>query len=182
VVDKYDPTKPDGTVLAQSAVSGSTSRIELTVARSEVVSYLADQSPVSGYWGSSTQAVTISGATYAHSVSTDVCGYNSGSAVEYNLGRNYQTFSATAGLGDSSKDSTAVVLVEIFADGRKVSSQSVSYGQPFPITADMTDVLRMKIQWQPTSCNKSNGEASLALGSAKLLGLPGRVPLATPTP
>ncbi|HJW00585.1 MAG TPA: protein kinase [Arthrobacter sp.] len=182
VLDKYDASKPDGTVLAQAPVSGSTSRIELTVARSEVVAYLADQSPVNGRWESSSQAATISGTTYAHSVATEVCGYNGGSAVEYNLGRNYQTFNATAGLGDASEDSTAVVLVEVFADGRKVSSQSVTYGQAFPITADMTDVLRMKIQWQPTSCNKSSGEASLALGSAKLLGLPGRVPVATPTP
>jgi hypothetical protein len=182
VLDKYDASKPDGTVLAQAPVSGSASRIELTVARSEVVAYLADQAPVSGSWYGSSQAATISGTTYAHSVATEVCGYNNGSAVEYNLGRNYQTFNATAGLGDASEDSTAVVLVEVFADGRKVSSQSVTYGQAFPITADMTDVLRMKIQWQPTSCNKSSGEAALALGSAKLLGLPGRVPVATPTP
>lgn len=182
VLDKYDASKPDGTVLAQAPVSGSTSRIELTVARSEVVAYLADQTPVSGRWDSSSQAATISGTTYAHSVATEVCGYNDGAAVEYNLGRNYQTLNATAGLGDTSEDSTAVVLVEVFADGRKVSSQSVTYGQAFPITADMTDVLRMKIQWQPTSCNKSSGEATLALGSAKLLGLPGRVPVATPTP
>ncbi|WP_426987693.1 protein kinase domain-containing protein [Pseudarthrobacter sp. Y6] len=182
VVDKYDATKPDGTVLAQAAVTGSTSRVELTVARSEVVAYLADQAPVSGSWRSSSQAATISGTTYAHSIATDVCGYNSGASVEYNLGRNYQTFNATAGLGDGSEDSTAVVLVEVFADGRKVSSQSVVYGQAFPITADMTDVLRMKIQWQPTSCNKSSGEASLALGSAKLLGLPGRAPVPTTAP
>lgn len=182
VLDKYDATKPDGTVLAQAPVSGSTSRIELTVARSEVVAYLADQTPVNGRWGNFDPAATISGTTYAHSVAAEVCGYNSGESVEYNLGRNYQTFNATAGLGDSSEDSTAVVLVEVFADGRKVSSQSVTYGQAFPINADMTDVLRMKIQWQPTSCDKSSGEASLALGSAKLLGLPGRVPVATPTP
>lgn len=182
VLDKYDVTKPDGTVLAQAPVSGSTSRIELTVARSEVVAYLADQAPVTGRWSLSEGAATISGTTYAHSVATEVCGYNSGESVEYNLGRNYQTFNASAGLGDSSEDSTAVVLVEVFADGRKVSSQSVTYGQAFPINADMTDVLRMKIQWQPTSCNKSSGEASLALGSAKLLGIPGRVPVATPTP
>ena len=183
VLDKYDASKPDGTVLAQAPVAGSTSRVELTVARSEVIAYLADQTPVSGDWDSSYDpAANISGTTYAHSVATAVCGYNSGKSVEYNLGRNYQTFNATAGLGDNSKDSTAVVLVEVFADGRKVSSQSVTYGQAFPITADMTDVLRMKIQWQPTSCNKSVGSANLALGSAKLLGLPGRVPVATPTP
>lgn len=181
VVDKYDATKPDGTVLAQSAVAGSTSRIELTVARSEVVAYLADQTPVSGRWGNFDPAASISGTTYAHSVAAQTCGYNSGESVEYNLGRNYQTFNATAGLGDSSQDSSAVVLVEVFADGRKVSSQSVTYGKAFPIDADMTDVLRMKIQWQPTSCNKNNGSANLALGSAKLLGLPGRVPVATPT-
>ena len=181
VVDKYDATKPDGTVLAQAGVSGSTSRIELTVARSEVVAYLADEKPVSGSWVDSSLAVTISGTTYPHGVTTTVCDYGTGSAVEYNLGRNYQTFSATAGMGDSSEDSAAVALVEVFADGRKVSSQSVAYGQTVPITADMTDVLRMKIQWQDTTCGK-NGYATLALGSAKLLGLPGRVPVATPTP
>lgn len=181
VVDKYDATKPDGTVLAQALVAGSSSRVELTVARSEVVAYLADTKPVSGSWSNNSTAVTISGMTHAHSVSTTVCGYASGTSVEYNLGRNYQTVTAIAGMGDSSEDSSAVVLLEVFADGRKVSSQSVAYGQSIPITADMTDVLRMKIQWQATACGKT-GEATLALGAAKLLGLPGRVPVATPTP
>jgi hypothetical protein len=181
VVDKYDVSKPDGTVLAQAAVSGSSSLIELTVARSEVVSYLSDQKPVSGSWTDSASAVTISGTTYAHSVNSTVCDYGSGGAVEYNLGRNYQTFTANAGMDDSSEDSAAVALVEVFADGRKVFSQSVTYGQAIPITADMTDVLRMKIQWQDTTCGKS-GRAFLALGGAKLLGLPGRAPVSTPTP
>jgi serine/threonine-protein kinase len=181
VVDKFDNSKPDGTVLAQAPVSGSTSRVELTVARSEVISYLSDQKPVSGSWTDSSSAVTISGATHAHSVSTTICNYGSGSAVEYNLGRNYQTFTATAGLEDSSEDSAAVALVEVFADGRKVSSQSVVYGQPVTISADMSDVLRMKIQWQDTTCGKS-GYATLAFGGARVLGLPGRVPVPTPTP
>ena len=181
VVDKFDNSKLDGTVLAQAPVSGSTSRVELTVARSEVISYLSDQKPVSGSWTDSSSAVTISGTTHAHSVSTTICNYGPASAVEYNLGRNYQTFTATAGLEDSSEDSAAVALVEVFADGRKVSSQSVVYGQPVPISADMTDVLRMKIQWQDTTCGKS-GYATLAFGGARVLGLPGRVPVPTPTP
>lgn len=181
VLDKYDATKPDGTVLAQTPVAGTTSRIELTVARSEVITYLADEKPVSGSWGDNSKAVTISGLNYAHSVTTRVCSYSDGGAVEYNLGRNYQTFQASAGLEDSSEDSASVVLVEVFADGRKVSTQSVAYGTAIPITADMTDVLRMKIQWQSTTCGKT-GDANLALGGAKLLGVPGRVPVATPTP
>lgn len=181
VVDKFDSSKPDGTVLGQTPVDGASNRVELTVARSEVVAYLADETPVSGQWQSNESAVKISGNTFAHSVSTDVCYYNDGSTIEYNLGRNYQTFEASAGLEDSSENSDAVVLVEVFADGRKVSSQSVVYGKAIAIKADMTDVLRMKIQWQNTSCG-DKGRASLALGGAKLLGLPGRVPVTTPSP
>jgi hypothetical protein len=57
----------------------------------------------------------------------------------------------------------------------------VVYGQPVTISADMSDVLRMKIQWQDTTCGKS-GYATLAFGGARVLGLPGRVPVPTPTP
>lgn len=176
VVNKYDADIADGTVLSQYPEAGQVmgTDVELTVARSEVIAYLEDESPVFGDAGGF-GAAKISGETYAHSMETSVCGYSSSNSVEYNLGRKYASFSATAGISDDSADSSAVVLLEVFADGRKVSTQSVTYGKPFTVTADMTDALRMKIQWQATSCAEdSSSGTNLALGEAKLLGHPGK--------
>lgn len=184
VLDKFDTSVADGTVLSQYPEAGQLLGIdvELTVARSEVIAYLEDQSPVSGDAGSF-EAAKISGDTYAHSMEIPVCGYSSSNSVEYNLGRKYASFSATAGIADDSADSSAVVLLEVFADGRKVSTQSVTYGTPFTVTADMTDALRMKIQWQATSCDKDASSGTyLALGEAKLLGRPGKAPVESALP
>lgn len=184
VKDKYDISSADGTVLSQFPESGQYLGVdvELTVARSEVTAYLEDQSPVSGDAGSF-EAAKISGETYAHSMEAPVCGYSSSDSVEYNLGRKYASFSATAGIADDSADSSAVVLLEVFADGRKVSTQSVTYGKPFTVTADMTDALRMKIQWQATSCDKDLSSGTyLALGEAKLVARPGKAPVESALP
>ena len=183
-VDQYDPTKTDGTIVAQNPLAGSTpgGSVQLTVARSAVISYLNDLNPVAGHW-SQTTSIAISGKTYAHSASSQVCDYSSEEpgTVEYNLGRNYRTFKATAGISDDAANSSATVLLEVFADGRRVYSGTITYGQAFTVTADMTDVLRMKIQWQPSNCTRE-GSADLALGEARIEGLPGQVPIATPTP
>lgn len=185
IVDKYDTSVPDGTVLSQIPEAGwfTPSEVELTVARSAVISYLDDLKPVAGGWSDS-GAVLISGQSYPHAVASRVCSGSSGATVEYNLGRNYESFTATAGIVDDASDSAAVVLLEVFADGRQVSTQTITYGKPFAVTADMSGVLRMKIQWQETTCAKDDysGSTELALGDAKLQGIPGKVPVESPAP
>ncbi|MBT8162583.1 MULTISPECIES: protein kinase [Arthrobacter] len=183
VTDKFDPSSPDGTVLTQDPQPGtdlSTLGImKVTVSRSAITTYLADQSAVNGSMSSG--SANISGVAYPHSLSATFCDYSpEGASVEYNLGRNYQTFAATAGVSDDSQSNSSTVLVEVFADGRKVSSQTVSYGQAFPINVDMTNVLRLKIQWQGATCGK-DGRASLVVGDARILGAPGVVPMPTST-
>lgn len=181
-IDQLDESQPDGTVLAQQPLEGEelSDEVELTIARSAVISYLSDLEPVNGSWEEHA-AVDISGATYAFGTGVEICrfGPDDPRTVEYNLGRNYRNLSAVAGLADDSENSSATVLVEVFADGRKVYSQTVSYGQPFDINTDMTDVLRMKIQWQPIDCE--GGSAQLALGEARVEGVPGVVPSPRPT-
>lgn len=183
VTDKYDPSSPDGTVLTQDPKSGtdlSTLGImKVTIARSAITNYLADQRSVSG--NISSGSATVSGVAYPHSLYASFCEWGTGGgSVEYNLGRNYQTFAATAGVADDSRSNASTALLEVFADGRKVYSQTVSYGQPFPINVDMTNVLRLKIQWQGATCAK-DGQASLVVGDARILGAPGVVPMPTST-
>lgn len=183
VTDKYDPSSPDGTVLTQDPTPGtdlSTLGImKVSVARSAVTNYLADQQAVNGYIRAG--SATVSGVAYPHSLYTSFCdGGTGGAFVEYNLGRNYQTFAATAGVADDSHSNASTALLEVFADGRKVYSQTVSYGQAFPINVDMTNVLRLKIQWQGATCAK-DGEAELVVGDARILGAPGVVPMPTST-
>lgn len=186
VTDSFEPARPDGTVLTQQPAAGTPlstmGTMKVTVARSAVSTYLTDLKPVGGSWDSQT-VKAISGVTYPHAVSAGFYCWNSGGdAVEYNLSRNYQTFEATAGIADDSASSGGTALVEVFADGRKLYSQTVAYGQPFPISVDMTDVLRLKIQWQSLGCGADkNGHASVVLGDARVLGAPGKVPQPTPS-
>ena len=104
--------------------------------------------------------------------------------VEYDLGKGYRQFVANVGIGDQASDSTIPASLEIFTDGRQVSTTSVSYGQLYPVTVDLSGVLRLKIEWQEVlpSGRCSDDTNQLVLGSAALLGLPGEVPSDTPSP
>ena len=69
---------------------------------------------------------------------------------------------------------------EVFADGRRVYGTNVHFGQPTKATVDVTDVLRLKVQWQVITGDLSRcGVDALTLGQPELLGLPGEVPQST---
>jgi hypothetical protein len=74
--------------------------------------------------------------------------------------------------------------LEIYADGRRVFSNTIQFGTPTPVAVDLTGVLRLSIQWQMLKdtgyqCDNSN---LLTLGEAELLGLPGEVPTTSASP
>jgi serine/threonine-protein kinase len=155
--------------------------MKLTVARQPVLAYLDGLKPVSGEWNTVGPAA-LSGKVYPHSVGNSAYACYTGESVEYNLSRGYRRLVATTGIDDNGEDSALRVLVEVFADGRRVLATTIRYGKTTPIAVDVTGVLRLKVQWQPTGGSSSCGSDVIALGDARLLGLPGEVPEPTETP
>ncbi|HJP73064.1 MAG TPA: protein kinase [Pseudonocardiaceae bacterium] len=190
-VDTIDASQQDNTVVSQDPAAGQplNGTMQLTVARQPVTVYL-DTLPTLGNNNGSWQdgdSGTVAGKTYTNALlgrlDTGGCG-GSPQYVEYDLGKGYRQLVTSVGIGDSGSDSSVPVNLEIFTDGRQVSTTSISYGQMYPIKVDLSGVLRLRIEWQEvlpaTNCSDNTDE--LVLGSAALLGLPGEVPSDTPTP
>lgn len=182
-VDKLDEQAVDGTVLAQKPKAGEPlgDAVSVTVARQPVTAYVDEMTAISGELGSGPMDVT--GKSMPHAMSSGICGNNSPASASYDLGKHYRRLMATLGQADNSTLSTAVGLVEIFADGRKVFAQNVPFGKTVKLDVDVTDVLRLDVKWRGTNCvNDWNSDsATLVFGDLRLLGVPGEVPIPEPT-
>jgi len=182
-VDKLDEASVDGMVLAQNPKQGEPlgDTVEVTVARQPVTAYLDEMTAISGELQAGPMDVT--GKTLPHAMSAGICAYSNPSISSYDLGKHYKRLLATLGQADNSTLTTAVGLVEIFADGRKVFAHNVTFGKILPLDVDVTDVLRLEVKWRGTNCvdNGSSESATLVFGDLRLLGVPGEVPSPSPT-
>lgn len=181
VVEQVDDQSPDGTVLSQEPNAGErvNNSAKLVVARPAVTVYLDSVEPTSGRWGTQGRTFTVgmAGKQYLHSLGASTSRYcSSGWSVEYNLSKGYRRLVATAGIGDDAEDSEVKVQLEIFADGRLLTSSPVELGNVVDLDLDITNALRLRIQWVVTSGSATCGNNIFALGDAKLLGLAGEVP------
>ena len=184
-VDKIDATAADGTVIEQDPAAGAAigGTVKLTVAHQAQLVYLDSVHPASGEWNSGVQNTNIAGKNYLHALGRSVNYDTETQGVEYNIAKGFRRFTATAGIDDNAGDSSLKMQLEIFADGREVFNKPVPYGAPVPVDLDISGVLRLRIQWEAVSGNRSaSGNYSyLVLGTAELLGLPGEVPTSTTT-
>lgn len=182
--DVVDNTKTDGTVISQDPAGGAPLPVAVTlrIARTAVVTYLADLDAVNGDTTASYDrgVATISGQSYAHSVTATPSRYDlRPQAVAYDLGRRYLRFQGTVGLTDRSP-SDAQIKVEVLGDGRPLFAQTITLGQAVPIDVDVTNVLRLQIV--ATNLKSPSGNPYIAWGDARLLGSPSQVPgYATPS-
>jgi len=184
-VDKIDATAADGTVIEQDPAAGAAigGTVKLTVAHQAQLVYLDSVHPASGEWNSGVQNTNIAGKNYLHALGRSVNYDTETQGVEYNIAKGFRRFTATAGIDDNAGDSSLKMQLEIFADGREVFNKPVPYGAPVPVDLDISGVLRLRIQWEAVSGNRSaSGNYSyLVLGTAELLGLPGEVPTSPTT-
>lgn len=169
VVDRLDEEALDTEILEQSVAAGEQwpETVTLTVARNPVTIYMDTLSTVSR---DNTRARTaeLDGESYPRSI---VSTYRRGFS-EWNLSRGYRQLVATVGRSDNAAPADEQVQVEVFLDQRKVWSERVVLGDPIEMEIDVTDVLRLRIEF--TSLNDES--ADLVLGDIHLLGLPGEVP------
>jgi serine/threonine-protein kinase len=143
-----------------------------------VEQYLDELTPVTGGYSNSHQTGNIGGKAYLHTWATGLYKCSEANFVEYNISKGYRKFTASAGMDDNSEDSALKAQLEVFGDGKKLSSTTLEINKLTPIDIDVSGVLRLKIGWQPVKhgddCRSS--ENYLDLGEAKLLGVPGEVP------
>ncbi|WP_159620913.1 serine/threonine-protein kinase [Ruania rhizosphaerae] len=160
---------PNNEVIAQSVAEGEDLpvSVELTVASQPATVYLAMLDEVDDR-NMSSEGAQIDAEDYPRSV---VGAWNSG-YIEYNLSRSYQQLLATVGRVDSASDAADEVQVTIFLDQREVWSERVSVGSPAELDLDVTDALRLRIEYTSLQDNRSE----VALGDARLLGVPGEIP------
>ncbi|WP_285743226.1 protein kinase [Lentzea sp. NBRC 105346] len=182
IIEQVTEDKPDGEVLSQEPAAGQPvdNSAKLTVARPAVTVYLDAVRPASGQWGSGGDAITagMAGKPYLHSLASYTRYYCTADlqVVEYNVSKGYRRLVTTAGITDSSQNTAMKVQLEIFGDGRQLTSKPIEYGTVVPLDIDLTNVLRLKIQWVITSNRTTCGDNYFVLGEAKLLGLAGEVP------
>jgi hypothetical protein len=88
--------------------------VQLTVSSSRPVEYLADLSPTTGRFESSSGDGTfqLSGRVQLHALADKDSCYSTENAVEYNLGGHYDTLAGLAGLDDASPSADAKVTLE----------------------------------------------------------------------
>lgn len=120
------------------------------------IMYLSEQPRVahdctSVYYDDGTGPLSINGSTHlrTHWASRDRPGDASRTGpcwFEFDLGREWDRLEATFGVGDESA-STFSCSVEVIVDGAPVHRQSGALGQDFPVALDITDALRVRLEY-----------------------------------
>lgn len=146
--DSVQPTGSDVPSDAPADVASPTPIPQTTddVNTPATLAYLVDLEPVDEYndgaWDWDEGTVSVNGSSYPRSL-YDVDVYER-SSLTFDLSRDYETFTATAGVLDSSTTGSAV-RIEVFVDETRVLTQDVGLGESVPIRVDVTDALRLRL-------------------------------------
>jgi len=108
------------------------------------VVYLADLPPVSGAFGWAGGAADVNGERFMRSIAVRVHNALKTSAVEYNLGRDWQRLIATIGMRDDSP-SLSKLRFQVFADNRRIYEADLGLGQARTLDLDIVNMLRLKL-------------------------------------
>jgi hypothetical protein len=112
-------------------------------------SYLADQyiqAPTGGEM--TTNPIAVHGVTYQHPLALDAGCYNpwNGDAwINYPLKGQYETFTATVGIGDTA-DSATVASFAVLTDGKQVAGSNLVYGQAVKLSLPLAGVKRLQLR------------------------------------
>jgi serine/threonine protein kinase len=124
--------------------------------------YLSDIDPVDesesydGKWVAG--QYTSNGKQFLHSVDLQAaCDYDDSTFwVDYNLGRSHSKFRTTVGLSDDDH-SDAKAAYAVYADGKKVKQGKLGVGKTKPVTVDVSDVLRLRLEATNTNVSEDDG-------------------------
>lgn len=170
IEEVLDDGPADGEVLTTTPAADeqATSEILVEVARTPVITQLADISPVGNDCSYDTGDVGIDGETFPNSVFSNYseCG------LEYNLGRDWQTLKATVGLSDDSS-SAARYRFEVFGDGTSLFNEELVLGTTMEVDVPVEGVLRLRLVM--TRIDDEYDTAYATWGNIRVIGSPATV-------
>lgn len=159
---RFVPGSAAGTVLAVKPPAGSLvpEEVTLTVAEAAGAVYLNQLSSVAGSCSSGT--AMVNGTEYQHALQCSV-GVDSPTEVAYVLNRVASTVTGVVGVPDDGQ-TTAKVVVEVLADGRRVARVTAGYGKPAVLKATVDRALRLTVRISAISAGaQSDGSAVTAV-------------------
>lgn len=106
--------------------------------------YLSELDPLTATQGVDTSAVEINGRGFARSVTLTANAAGPINSAEYNLGRHWKTFTATAGLRDDSPTGGELTF-EVAIDGTRKFREIISLGESRDVKLDVSNALRLKL-------------------------------------
>lgn len=171
---QYVPGAATGSVTGTEPAAGQPlgTEVVLIIAAPPSSVFLTALSPTEG--GCSNRTESISGQEFASTLACSATTSGQPRSTVYVLGRKATTFEATFGQSDRAAPG-ATVRVRIFVDDRVVVDESIGHGQAKPISVDVTNALRMRIEATATAPTGYTSTPTVLLGSGRLIGGPSEI-------
>jgi hypothetical protein len=147
---------PTRTVTATApTVTVTASGTSETTGESAQSHYLSELDPLTATGGIDTSAAEINGTGFARSVTLNCNAAGPVNSVEYNLGRHWTTFTATAGLRDDSPTGGSLTF-EAAVDGTRRYRETIRLGASREVRLDIRNALRLKLTVSYTGQDATN--------------------------
>jgi len=160
----------------ESSSAGVLGDVRLVVGVLPLPTAAVEEAPAAGYLAELERVVddmfyngssSIGGTVYENSITRAMTAENSTATAEYNLGRDYATFSGRLGLDDVlTTDTSARYTVKFVVDGVEKFSREVAAGAGTDFSVDVKNGLRLKIV--VTRTGGGTGDSVLVLGDPRL--------------
>lgn len=132
------------TTTTTDAVTTTTTSTTVTLQSPEYsAQYLDEMEPVSGRIESTGQA-KANAKQYLHALTLATV-YDGQTAVEFDVSRSWERLTVEIGARDDN-DSSVLAAYAIYLDGVKAASGEVALGTTTPVSLDLTDVLRLRLE------------------------------------
>ncbi|NYH54611.1 serine/threonine protein kinase [Nocardiopsis arvandica] len=100
------------------------------------------------YWRPETGRAELDGESYSRAIVSGFCAEHSSECtgwIDYNLGRDWTTFTSTIGVDDTS-DAGATTTFTVHVDGEAKVTETLRLGEMMDIEVDVSDALRLRLE------------------------------------
>ena len=125
------------------------------------------------------RTVPAQGVLRLHSIfwSGDLCSSTNPTFAEYNLGRQWSTLATSLTFDDTLGKTNSKILFRFIGDGAVLLEQTAAFGQFVPVTVNVANVLRLRIEIlnanpSDTPCSYAAALADVRLSTIPNAGLP----------
>ncbi len=108
--------------------------------------------PIEDNGGFEQATATLDTTFYADALLTR---HSCGSVTEYDLQRGWKTLTFVAGVTDTSTAGEQLQLTISNAEGEQLATRALTLGRPQEMSVDVTDVLRVRIDMDPSGCDNN---------------------------